>query len=170
MRIFLTGFMGSGKTTLGKRLALHYNYPFVDLDKEIETEIGMPISQYFKEFGEEKFREIESTILKNSVKRDDAVIATGGGAPCYFDNMDWMSSNGTTVYLSLSPKALVKRLENATDQRPVLQGLKGEALESFIAEKLAARDSFYKQAQIEISGINLTAAQLATKLDEYHRR
>lgn len=170
MRIFLIGFMGSGKTTLGKRLAVHYQYQFIDLDKEIETEIGMSIAQYFEKFGEAKFRDIESAILKQSEKWDNTIIATGGGAPCYFDNIDWMNAHGTTVYLSLSPKALVKRLENGTDQRPVLQGLKGDQLEEFIAEKLAARDSFYKQAQIEISGINLTAAQLAVRLDEYHRK
>lgn len=170
MRIFLIGFMGSGKTTLGKRLAVHYQYQFIDLDKEIEAEIGMCIPQYFEKFGEAKFRDIESAILKQAEKWDNAIIATGGGAPCYFDNIDWMNAKGITVYLSLSPKALVKRLENGTDQRPVLQGLKGSQLEAFIAEKLAARDVFYKQAQLEISGINLTAAQLAARLDEYHRK
>ena len=121
MKIFLIGFMGCGKSTLGKKLALKLGYTFVDIDKEIERMVNMSISEYFQKHGEEAFRELESSALKTINLPENSIIATGGGAPCFFDNLQWMNENGTTIYLSLSPKALAKRLENDTEQRPVLQ-------------------------------------------------
>lgn len=164
MKYFLVGFMGCGKTTLGKRLASKLNLPFIDMDKEIEASTGMSIAEYFKEHGEDGFREVESSVLKSTRFPDEAVIATGGGAPCFFDNMDWMNGNGTTIYLSLSPKALAKRLENATNERPVLQNLKGEELEKFIAERLKARDPFYRKSKLIISGADQSPEKLAAIL------
>ncbi|MBC8052050.1 MAG: AAA family ATPase [Sphingobacteriaceae bacterium] len=166
MKIFLIGFMGSGKTTLGKRLALKLGYRFIDMDKEIETATNMSISQYFSDFGEDAFRETENKILKSSDLPVDAIIATGGGAPCFFDNLEWMNKNGLTIYLSLSPKALALRLANATDERPILKNLKGELLEAFIAERLKARDSFYTQAKLTIMGADQTPERVIGILKE----
>lgn len=160
MKIFLIGFMGCGKSTLGKKLALKLGYQFIDMDKVIEASINMSIAEYFQKNGEDSFREVESLILKTTNLSENSVIATGGGAPCFFDNLQWMNANGTTIYLSLSPKSLAKRLESATDQRPVLQNLKGEALERFIAEKLKLREGFYKQAEIIVNGLDQTSEKL----------
>ena len=154
MKIFLIGFMGCGKSTLGKKLALKLGYTFVDIDKEIERMVNMSITEYFQKHGEDAFRELESSALKTINLPENTVVATGGGAPCFFDNLQWMNENGTTIYLSLSPKALAKRLESDTEQRPVLQNLKGEKLEQFIAERLQLRESFYKQAELIVKGID----------------
>ena len=160
MKIYLIGFMGCGKSTLGKKLALKLGYQFVDIDKVIEADIKMSITEYFQKHGENNFRELEKSILRTIDIPENAIIATGGGAPCFFDNMQWMNQNGTTIYISLSPKALAKRLESATEQRPVLQNLKGEALEQFISEKLIEREPFYTQAEIIIKGHDHTAERL----------
>lgn len=166
MKIFLIGFMGSGKTTLGKRLASKLRYQFVDIDKVIEASAGMSIAEYFAKFGEDAFRELETTTLKSLKLPDNTVIATGGGAPCFFDNLEWMNQEGTTVYLSLSPKALAQRLANAIDERPVLKNLKGEELEQFIAERLKAREGFYKRAKLTIKGADQTPERLSAILKE----
>lgn len=160
MRIFLIGFMGSGKSTLGKKLALKLGYQFLDMDKVVESNIHMSIAEHFEKFGEDSFRRAESKVLKSTKLPEDCVIATGGGSPCFFDNLEWMNANGTTIYLALPAKALAKRLESATGQRPVLQNLKGEALEQFISEKLESRDKFYIQADIILSDQNQTAEKL----------
>jgi shikimate kinase len=166
MRIFLIGFMGSGKSTLGKRLSIKMHYPFIDMDKAIEASVGMSISEYFKQYGEDKFRETENRMLKESDFPENVIIATGGGAPCFFDNLEWMNKLGLTIYLSLSPKALAQRLANATEERPVLKGLKGEELEKFITERLTQREEFYKKAQLTIKGADQTPERLTKLLKE----
>ena len=158
--------MGSGKTTLGKRLALKLGYSFIDMDKEIEAVAGMSISAYFERYGEEAFRETENRVLKTINLPEGAVIATGGGAPCFYDNLDWMNKNGLTIYLSLSPKALALRLENATNERPILKNLKGLELENFIAERLKMREEFYQQAKLTINGIDQTPERLSAILKQ----
>lgn len=160
MKVFLIGFMGSGKSTLGKKLALKLGYTFIDIDKVIENQINMSISEYFQKNGEDSFRELESSVLKTLEFPENTIIATGGGAPCFYDNLQWMNENGTTIYLSLSPKALAKRLESATEQRPVLQNLKGDKLEQFIAEKLRLREKFYTQAEVIVKGFDQTPEKI----------
>ena len=167
MKIFLVGFMGSGKTTLGKRLAAKLNWNFIDLDKSIERHTGLLIPDYFKTHGETLFREMERVVLQTEKYPDNTVIATGGGAPCYFDNMEWMKSQGTVVYISLSPADLAVRLERSEDQRPVLQGYKGEALVGFIAGKLSEREPHYLQADITLSGRALSATKLWQAIDQH---
>jgi shikimate kinase len=164
MRIFLVGFMGSGKSTLGKKLANHLDYDFIDLDKLIEDKAGMSISDYFAQNGEDKFRELERTTLQTTAFNDDVVIATGGGAPCFFDNMDWMKRNGATVYLKMSPGALAQRLKHATD-RPLIKGLTDKELVKYIEEKLEGREEFYGKAQYVVNGGDITAAKLTNNLN-----
>lgn len=166
MKIFLIGFMGSGKTTLGKRLATKLKYPFIDIDARIEAKIGSTIAEYFDKNGEVAFRQVENSVMKDADIPQNAVVATGGGAPCYLDNLEWMNNHGLTIYLSLSPKALAKRLENGVEQRPVLQNLKGEALEKFITEKLKSREPFYKQAKLILKGKDQTPERLIIILRE----
>jgi shikimate kinase len=158
--IFLIGFMGCGKTTLGRKLAARLGYEFMDLDHILEAQVGMSIAEYFSSFGEDAFRKLESEVLKQTKYPEHAVISTGGGLPCFFDNMQWMNTQGKTVYINLSPKTLADRLENEKGKRPVLNGAKGKDLVDFIEEKLSERDKFYNQATIIADGLGLTAEKV----------
>jgi len=167
--IFLVGFMGSGKTTWGKKLANHLGLMFVDLDQVIVQRIGMSIPAYFERYGEQRFREIESQLLKEQGGLP-AVISTGGGSPCFFDNMQWILQNGLAIYLHLTPKALYNRLQQSNiAARPALKGLAGEALLHFIEEKLREREPFYKQSQIHIDQINTSLEAIGQSIESYEK-
>jgi shikimate kinase len=158
--IFLIGFMGSGKTTLGRKLAARLNYPFMDLDHILEAQVGMTIAEYFAQFGEDAFRTLESEVLKQTAYPEHAVVSTGGGLPCFFDHMEWMNAHGKTVYIKLLPKTLADRLENEKNERPVLRGQSGEDLVAFITDKLADREKYYNQATIIADGLSLSAEKV----------
>ncbi|WP_295675569.1 shikimate kinase [uncultured Mucilaginibacter sp.] len=162
--IFLVGFMGCGKTTLGRKLANRLGYEFMDLDHILEAQEGMTIAEYFAKHGEEAFRKLESQVLKQTNYPEHAIVSTGGGLPCFFDNMDWMNAHGKTIYIKLSPKTLVTRLENEKEERPLLRQHNGEALVTFIADKLAEREPFYSQARIVADGLSLTAEKVEETL------
>jgi shikimate kinase len=163
--IFLTGFMGCGKTTLGKKLASRLGYEFFDLDHILEAQVRMSIAEYFSSFGEDAFRRLESEVLKETKYPQNAIVSTGGGLPCFFDNMQWMNNHGKTIYIKLPSKTLADRLENEKHTRPVLNGAKGKELVSFIEGKLAERDKFYNQAKIVADGLNLTAEKVVQLLN-----
>lgn len=165
-RIFFTGFMGCGKTTWGRKLAAHLGYEFIDLDHALEEKVGMRIAEYFSSFGEDAFRKLESAMLKEADYPEKVIVSTGGGLPCFFDNMDWMNNHGKTLYVKLSPKTLADRLENSKTVRPVLQGKKGDELVEFITGKLAEREEYYLQAQHIIEGISLSVEALETELNK----
>lgn len=160
LRIFLIGYMGSGKTTLGKKLAARLGYEFIDLDHAFEEQEGMSIAKYFSLHGEDAFRHGESALLKQTPYPAKAVISTGGGLPCFFDNMDWMNANGYTVYIKLNAKVLAGRLEGGREERPLLREKQGEALIAFIDEKLTDREPYYSQARLTVSDMNLSAEKL----------
>ena len=162
--IFLVGFMGCGKTTLGRKLASRLGYEFMDLDHILEAKEDMTIAEYFKKFGEDAFRKLESEVLKQTAYPECAVISTGGGLPCFFDNMEWMNAHGKTVYIKLSPKTLAERLENEKGERPLLREKRGEALVAFIADKLIEREVFYSKATIVADGLSLTAGKVENLL------
>jgi len=163
--IFLIGFMGCGKTTLGKKLATRLNYEFLDLDHILEAREGMTIPEYFSKHGEEAFRKLESAILKETNYPKNAIVSTGGGLPCFFDNIQWMNQHGKTIYIKLSPKTLADRLENEKQKRPVLDGRNEQQLVNFIEEKLIERDVFYNKATIIVDGIGLTAEKVEQLLN-----
>lgn len=165
MKVFLVGFMGSGKTTIGKKLANYLKCDFIDLDKLIETKVGMSIVQYFELHGESAFRDLEREVLQKTDFPENVIIATGGGAPCFGDNISWMNENGLVAYLSLSAKALASRLENSKTDRPLIRNLKGDELEGFINTKLAEREPFYNQSKFVVSASDLTAERLAFYLN-----
>lgn len=165
MKVFLIGFMGSGKTTIGKKLASYLKYEFIDLDRLIELRAGMSIANFFDMHGEQAFRELEMEVLRNTAISGNAIIATGGGAPCYRDNMEWMNAEGLTAYLSLPAKALANRLEHSKAERPLIRNLRGEELVKFISDKLAGREEYYKKARFEVSASDLTAERLAFYLN-----
>ena len=157
--------MGCGKTTWSKKLAAHLGYEFIDLDNVLQDKVGMTIAEYFARHGEDSFRKLESSILKETDYAENTVVSTGGGLPCFFDNLQWMNANGKTLYIKLSPKTLAERLENAKTERPVLRGKKGDELVDFIAEKLAEREGFYMQASHIISGIDLSVEKIKKALE-----
>ncbi len=158
--VFFIGFMGCGKTTWSRKLANHLGYEFVDLDHLLEEQLGMTIAEYFSSFGEESFRKLESDILKQTKFAENAIISTGGGLPCFFDHMEWMNANGKTVYIKLSPKTLVDRLEKGKAKRPLLRDKHGDELLQFITDKLAEREGFYLQASHIADGISLSVEGL----------
>jgi shikimate kinase len=158
--VFLIGFMGSGKTTLGRKLASRLGCMFMDLDHVLEAQEGITIAEYFTKFGEDAFRKLESEVLKQTPYPENVVVATGGGLPCFFDNMDWMNAHGKTIYIKLSPKTLADRLEHEKEERPLLREKHGEELVAFIAERLAVREGFYNQASIVTDGLSLTAEKV----------
>jgi len=160
MKIFLIGFMGCGKSTLGRKLATRLGYDLIDLDHQIEKMTGSTVANYFSAHGENVFRELERKTLQEFDFPKNCVIATGGGTPCFFDNMDWMNENGLTIYIEMTPLSLAKRLEQGIAKRPLLKNLSEEGLVLFIENKLAERDSFYKKAKVILNGINLTPDQV----------
>lgn len=152
MRIYLIGFMGCGKSSFGKRLAKKLDYPFVDLDEEIENQSGKSIPELFKLDGEAAFRKLEQDMLLETLIHKKAVIATGGGTPCFEDNMEFMNTEGITVYLRMSPLSITHRLENAKRQRPLVENLKGDKLLEFVKQRLSHREEFYLKSHCIIKG------------------
>ncbi|MBY0244179.1 MAG: shikimate kinase, partial [Sphingobacteriaceae bacterium] len=122
-------------------------------------QMEMSITEYFEKFGEEKFRKLESDILKKFDYPEKCVVATGGGLPCFFDNMDWMNQNGTTIYLQMEPTKLVTRLHNRS-KRPLIKDMDDETLLTFIKNKLQEREVFYSKAKHTIDSFDLTAEQM----------
>ncbi len=147
-RIFLIGYMGAGKTTVGRLLAEKLQLSFIDLDIFIEKRYNKTVREIFIEKGEEKFREIETKALQEISDFEDVVISTGGGAPCFNDNILKMNQSGITIYLKVSPVELTKRLDSCKHSRPIIKDKSTEELECFIVENLEKRDFFYNQAKI----------------------
>ena len=150
MRIFLIGFMGSGKSLLGKQLAEKLKFQFIDLDKYIEEKGKKNIEEIFQKNGEDYFRKIESKYLVETIHFENTVIACGGGTPCFYKNMNWLNKNGTTVYLKLSTEILHERLLPIKNNRPLLAHLKDEELMDFIEGKLKEREKFYLKSKFVI--------------------
>ncbi len=147
VRIFLIGYMGAGKTTLGKAFARKLNVAFIDLDWYIEERFHKTVGELFAERGETGFRELERNILHEVAEFENVVISTGGGAPCFFDNMEFMNRAGKTVFLDVHPDVLFRRLRVAKQQRPILQGKEDDELKAFIVQALEKRAPFYTRAQ-----------------------
>lgn len=161
-KIFLLGFMGSGKSTFGKKLAKEIQYPFIDLDKIIEEKAKCSISDIFKYLGEDAFRQMESEALKSFEHLDKFVMATGGGTPCFFDNMNYIKSHGTSVYIELDIKSIYNRLSNAKNIRPTIKGKKDTELLDFIEKNLAQRKHIYEQATFTVNGLNIDVKEIVS--------
>lgn len=156
MKIFLIGFMGSGKTHWGRIWAKEDQVDFYDLDELIEKEESRSVATIFDENGEHYFREKETEVLRKFTGKENFLLACGGGAPCFNDNMQWMNDNGTTVYLSASPQYLFEKVIAEKDKRPLIKNLAPEELFSFIEQKLKEREPVYQQAKVilPVSGLN----------------
>ena len=166
IRIFLTGYMGAGKTTLGKAFARKMNIPFIDLDWYIEERFHKTVGELFTERGEAGFRELERNMLHEVAEFENVVISTGGGAPCFFDNMEFMNGAGQTVYLKVSVEELAKRLELCKSTRPILKGRSGDELKAFIAESLEKREPFYSKASIVFDAEEMMTDQDVYKISQ----
>lgn len=145
-RIILIGYMGAGKTTVGKALARELGLPFYDLDWYIESRRHKTVQQLFAEQGEETFRKIEQALLHELAEFEDVVISCGGGTPCFFDNIDYMNQQGQVVYLKATPDVLYKHLTMARVERPLLKGKSSDELLEHIKVQLAQREPFYSKA------------------------
>lgn len=160
-RIYLIGYMGAGKTTLGCLLAEKLAVPFVDLDQMIESRYSKSVGQLFQEEGEEEFRRIESEMLREIPETEGIVVSTGGGTPMLHGNMDYMNRTGLTVYLKVSAGELFNRLKPIKDKRPLIRNKNDEELMAFIAETLARREPAYR-----LSRLVFPAETLDTDADE----
>lgn len=166
-RIYLMGYMGSGKSTLGKRLANKTGYNFIDTDQVFEQRFKTSIHDYFRENGEENFRNLERSILHETFDFSNTIISTGGGTPCFYDNLRQIKKNGFSIYLRMSPEALYQRLMQTKRVRPLTAGLKEMELMEFIRKNLKERELYYEQADMSISGINLKSRDLEAIINYY---
>jgi len=164
MRIFLIGFMGSGKSTMGRALASELDLTFIDLDSFLEEKYFKTIPQIFAEEGEESFRRKERNVLEEVCSFDNVILATGGGAPCFFDNMKLMNKSGFCVFLDVDVTSLVNRLIHAKTERPLIKGKSPEELHEFIEGLLAKRRPFYEKARYILTGSEITANQVISLL------
>jgi len=146
--------MGSGKTNLGKKLAKRLSYSFVDTDAEIEKEAQLSINNIFTHHGEAAFRKLEQKQLQKLSTSENMVVSTGGGLPCYHNNMDLINKTGTAIYLKASPVFLKSRLKNQQKNRPLIASYNEEELLVFLQQQLSAREAFYEQASIITPAIN----------------
>jgi shikimate kinase len=153
--IYIIGFMGSGKSTTGKKLAASLGWKFLDLDKEIEEKAGRSIAEIFDSEGEDKFRLLETEVLNSLKYSTMTIISTGGGTPCHGNNMDVMLETGLTVYLRMTPAQLASRLLGSTGERPLIKNIPDGRLPAFIEEKLSSREKCYNRCQVVVDGINL---------------
>jgi shikimate kinase len=169
MIVFLVGFMGSGKSSIGRKLASRMAYQFIDLDKYIESKAGKSVYHIFEEEGEDAFREMERNCLHELNNIDNSIIACGGGTPCFFNNMEWMNKQGLTVYLQMSPASLVQRLKQAASPRPLLKGLKSEDLPEFVGSALEKREKYYMSAHILVKAESLKAKELQEKILDFRK-
>ena len=160
MLIFLVGFMGSGKSTLGKELAKQLKFKFADTDASVELLTGKSINDLFDEGGEIYFRMKEQEVLHSFAGKKNCVIATGGGLPIFKDNMDWMNENGITVYLKVHRGVLFHRLLPEKNTRPLISKLDDIGLMEFFMEKLPERAVYYRQSKIIVAAEEESISQL----------
>lgn len=155
MRVFLIGFPGSGKTTVGRRLSEGFKRPFLDMDQQMEDFSGLSIPSLFSQYGEPYFRELERTVLHSLLNAPpNAIIATGGGAPCFFDNMDWMNTHGLTVWLNVPAEEIIRRLKMQRNKRPLFSNLPDQDFEPEIIKLMALREPYYRRAKVHIEEID----------------
>lgn len=161
--------MGSGKSTLGKKLANKLNLPFLDLDQLIEEKEGKTIAEIFSQQGEAHFRDLETTVLKQTINQHQGfVLALGGGTPIFNNNMDLVNQNGTSVYLKYNAGMLSSRLLIAKQQRPLIAGKNETELKQFVTDLLSQRELFYLQSRVVVEGNNITVRDIEEGLDSVY--
>jgi shikimate kinase len=164
MRIFLIGFMGSGKTSNGKRLAKMLGLDFYDTDILFEEKYHISVKDFFYKYDEDLFRKLEREILRESFSYNNALISTGGGTPCFFDNMKKINQHGLSVYLKLDPKSLAHRLYHSKKKRPLIPKDDMDYCSDFVNKTLQKREVFYLQSHLIIQGENLKIKNTAQNI------
>jgi shikimate kinase len=159
--------MGAGKSTIGKRLANKMDLPFIDIDDAFEEKFRFSIPRFFEQFGEEKFREFESILLKEIIDyNENVIISTGGGTACHTENIELINNSGISIYLEMSPASIAHRLKNARKLRPVIMEIRNEDMLDFIKEQLDHRKAYYHQAHITVKAENMKLDYLIGKITE----
>ncbi len=167
MRVFLVGYMGSGKTRTGRLLAKELDYAFRDMDEIFEERYRISIHDFYRKYGEDAFRKLEHQLLSETIHTDNVVFSMGGGTPCFFDNMDILNEYGLTIYIKMPAAALYRRLRESKKQRPVLHGIRTEELLEHIHQQLAIREPIYSRASAVVDGINLNINDLINLTRDY---
>jgi len=161
--------MGSGKSTAGRKLASQLNWSFIDLDEKIQKMEGMKIPDIFSVKGEPYFRKLETQALQELKLETNTVISTGGGTPCFGDNMDFMLASGLTIYIRMTPVSLKNRLEGSADGRPLLKKIDRKDLLEYITSKLAEREKWYLRAEIIFDGVDNDLSDLLPLINKQIR-
>ncbi|ULQ52960.1 shikimate kinase [Flavihumibacter fluvii] len=161
MRVYLIGFMGSGKSHWGRLLSERMNFPFYDLDDVIVQKSGRTITEIFESLGEEQFRILEKELLeKLTDEHPDLVLSCGGGTPCFFGNIDYMKEHGKVIWLNTSLDTLVARLVKEKSHRPLIRDIPDAELKSVITKKLHDRKLYYEQAHLSLPEESLSLEQI----------
>ncbi|HLN72048.1 MAG: shikimate kinase [Methylococcaceae bacterium] len=160
MRIYLIGYMGCGKSTLGRKLSAALQLSFIDLDTFLEEKYFRTIPQIFAEEGEAGFRLKEQKVLQEVASFDNVIVATGGGAPCFFDNMEVMNNSGFCIFLDIDTQSLVNRLIHAKTERPIIKGKSPDELYDFIEQMMQKRRPFYEKAHYILKGSEIRPEQV----------
>ena len=164
MRVILVGFPGCGKSSVGKKLAAKLGYGFVDLDEAFEEEYHITIPVFFQKYNETAFRSCERKVLLNKLQLDNAVISSGGGTPCFSDNMQLMKDSGIVVYIRMAPASLFDRLSHAKRPRPLVQNKTPEELQQYIDNTLPLREPVYQQAHLTVKGESIDIEALCEEV------
>ncbi|MBR6878249.1 MAG: AAA family ATPase [Bacteroidales bacterium] len=159
-RIYIVGFMGSGKTTIAKRLANHLGMEWYDTDRMFEERFHISVNDFFQKYDEPLYRRLETEMLHSTEQFNQAIVSTGGGTACFNDNMEWMNQHGLTLFLKVSPLTAYDRLLHAKVKRPLAVNKTPEELLAFVNECFAERLPFYEQAQLTIKGEDLDLNQV----------
>jgi len=154
MKIYLIGYMGSGKSTLGKGLAKALGISWLDLDSEIESRYKISVPDFFSKYGENAFRDVEHKVLKEISSVPDIVVSTGGGVPCFHNNMELMNKTGLTIYLEAKPEIILTRIGPYAWKRPLFQQMDGTDTLEKITSHLKSREHYYQRAQLTVDAAN----------------
>ncbi|MFC0877796.1 shikimate kinase [Saccharicrinis sp. FJH2] len=160
IRVYLIGFMASGKSYLSRVLSAEMKLPLIDMDKYIEEKNFMSVPEIFSTYGEDEFRKREQKALEELSNIEDVIIATGGGAPCFFNNMDVMNETGATLYIKVPEEVIVERLINSKHKRPLADGKSRGELIDFVSHKIAEREPYYSQAKAIINPLDQSLEEI----------
>ena len=164
MRIYLVGYMSAGKSTTSKRLAKRLGFEPFDTDRLFEERFHITANDFFNKYDQPLYRKLETQILQGTAALDNAVIATGGGTPCFNDNMEWMNQHGITVFLKISPTTAIDRLSHSKVRRPLVYNKTLEELEEYVQKNYSERMAFYEQAKLVVKGENLDIEELSNAI------
>lgn len=168
MRLYLIGYMGTGKSTIGRKVAKRANLPFFDTDKMVEEAEGAEVADIITYAGEEYFRKAERRALEKSVENESAIISTGGGLPVWGDNQEWIAEHGVSVYLKRTPEQILSRLSPyGRQKRPRFRGLSDEELLQFMYNHLAEREPIYSKADVVVDCSEVSDWDIVDRLVEF---